>query len=178
MDFKDCLTIGKIVKPIGLKGLVKVISLSDFPERFFDCGDVYLFDEKKSAFHKNKTSSTHVFKIRECSQGNGFLRLGFSSYDKIEDIQELVGSLVMIAESERAQLEEGQFYYYELIGLEAYDKDKLLGKIDSIVDYGSGDLFRIIDNGKELLIPFRKEFVKEIDLESKRVQLELIEGFI
>jgi len=166
------------VKPIGLKGLVKVISLSDFPERFFDCGDVYLFDEKKSEFHKNKNGCNQVFKIRECNQGNGFLRIGFLNYDTIEDITELVGSLVMIEESKRTELDEGQFYYYELIGLDAYDKERFLGKIDSIVDYGSGDLFRIIDNGKELLIPFRKEFVREIDLKNNKVHLDLIEGFI
>lgn len=177
MDYQNCLSIGKIVKPIGLKGIVKVISLSDFPERFLKCGIVYLFDERAASFLKSRNGGSLNFEIKECSHGNGFLRIGFKGYDRIEDVTELIGSIIMIDEKERVELEEGQFYFYDLIGLEVYDKGSFIGKIDSVVDYGSGDLFRILNDGKEILIPFMKEFVKEIDLSGKRINVELIEGF-
>jgi 16S rRNA processing protein RimM len=172
------LSIGKITKPIGIKGLVKVISLSDFPERFFECEKVYLYDEKKGSFIFNVPDNSYDFEMRECNAGNSFFRIGFKHYEKIEDVAPLVGSLLMIDEKDRVELPEGQYYYYELIGADLYDGDAYVGKIESIVDYGSGDLFKVINDGMEILIPYRSEFVKEIDLASNKVVVELIEGFL
>lgn len=177
LDYQRCLSIGKIVKPIGIKGAVKVISLSDFPERFLKSKSVYLFDEKTGSFIKNHFMGGLDFEICESSIGNGFFRVGFSGYNRIEDVSDLIGAIVMIDETDRYELKEGRYYYYDLVGLEVYDKGSMIGKVDSIVDYGSGDLFRVVNEGKEILIPFMKEFVKEIDLKGKRIDVELIEGF-
>jgi len=46
------------------------------------------------------------------------------------------------------------------------------------VNYGSGDLFNVEYRGKEVLIPFRDEFIKKIDLKNRRIDTELIEGFL
>lgn len=48
----------------------------------------------------------------------------------------------------------------------------------SILNYGSGDLFNIKYEDKEVLIPFNKEFVKNIDVKNKRIDVQLIEGFL
>lgn len=177
LEYQKCLSIGKIVKPIGIKGEVKVISLSDFPERFLKSKSVYLFDEKAGSFVKNNNMGGFDFEIRESSVGNGFFRIGFFGFNMIEDVSALIGSIVMIDEKDRYELKEGSYYYYDLVGLEVFDKGSLIGKVDSVVDYGSGDLFRVVDEGKEILIPFMKEFVKEIDLKGNRIDVELIEGF-
>lgn len=176
MKFEDCLTVGKILKPVGLKGIVKVISLSDFPERFFGFRKFYLYDERKKDFHANKKNESVNFVTRSCETAGDFYRIGFEGYDRIEDVEPLVGSLLLIDETERMPLPEGRYYYYDLVGLGVYEKGKHLGIIDAVVDYGSGDIFRVMREGKELLIPFKDEFVKEIDLKNRKVEVELIEG--
>lgn len=84
----------------------------------------------------------------------------------------------MIDEKDRVKISEGSYYFYDLIGCEVFDKDKLIGKVKSVVNYGSGDLFNISAGGKEILIPFRKEFINKIDTDKKRIDATLIEGFI
>ncbi len=177
MNYSDCLAIGKIVKPVGLKGRLKVILLSDFPEKFCERKELYLFDEVSGRFLTGNDNS-HLFRVVECSYSGKYIRIGFEGYDSIEEITKLVGALVMIDEDKRADLKEGLYYYYDLIGLQAECNDKIIGKIEAVVDYGSGDLFKITDGKKEILVPFRNEFVKNIDLKNNRVVLDLIEGFV
>jgi 16S rRNA processing protein RimM len=84
----------------------------------------------------------------------------------------------MIPEKNRVILEDGSFYFYELINAEVFEKDELLGKVLSVQNYGSGDLINVKHNDKEILIPLNKEFIKKIDIANKRVEVELIDGFL
>ena len=84
----------------------------------------------------------------------------------------------MIDEKDRVKIDKGSFYFYELVGSEFYDKGILIGKVKSVVNYGSGDLFNIDTNGREILIPFLKEFIVNIDIKKKRIDADLIDGFI
>lgn len=177
MEFEKCLSIGKIVKPVGIKGLVKVISLSDFPEKFFERHTVFLYDEKKRAFAVHPQNKSEEFRIRECHAVKDSFRMGFEGFDDISKVQDLVGSLIMIDEKDKVQLPDGRYYYYELIGIEVFDKGESIGRISEVVDYGSGDLLKVDCNGKVVLIPFRDEFVKSVDTKSGRAEVDLIDGF-
>ncbi|MBX7043448.1 MAG: ribosome maturation factor RimM [Ignavibacteria bacterium] len=177
MEFEKCLSVGKIVKPVGIKGLVKVISLSDFPDKFFERHSVFLYDEKKRAFAVHPVNKGEEFRIKECRAIQDTFRVGFEGYNSINDVQDLIGCLIMIDEKDKAQLPEGRYYYYELIGLEVLDKGEKIGRISEVVDYGSGDLLKVDSDGKEVLIPFRDEFVKLVDMKSGRVEVDLIDGF-
>lgn len=170
--------LGILQKPVGLKGMMKMSSLSDFPERFKLLGEVYLFDRKAGKFFTNPSDSTQIFRVKECTPFREHYRISFEGHERVESITAFAGAEVMIDEDERVDPGDENFFYYDLIGLDFYDKGKLLGKVEAIVDYGSGDLFRIRSGKSELLIPFVRDFIKEIDISGGRINADLIEGFI
>ena len=68
--------------------------------------------------------------------------------------------------------EEGEFYYVDLVGLEAVDEaGATFGRIANVVNYGAGDLLEIVllDGGKRELVPFKLEYVPEVDLAGEKV---------
>lgn len=170
------ISIGKIVKPVGLKGNIKAVYLTDFPDRFLELKNVCLFDEKNNFFYENKESSFD-FIISECKVSNSFVNLKLVGIDRKEDADKLKNLIIMIREDLRIKIPDDQFYFYEIINADVYDKDKFLGKLEKVVNYGSGDLLIVNFNNTELMIPLRKEFIVKIDLKNKRIDTDLIEGF-
>lgn len=178
LDINNFIAIGKITKTIGIKGNLKIISLTDFPDRFLKLKKIFLFNEVTKQFLLNESDGNYGFEISECKVFDTYINIKFEGYNSIEKSGELKNSILMIDEKKRLKLEDGSFYFYELIGSEIFDKGVLIGMIVSIVNYGSGDLFSVIKDDKEILIPFRKEFVKNIDVIKKRIDVELIDGFL
>ena len=175
---KNFIAIGKIVKTIEIKGNLKIIPLTDFTERFYTTHMVYLFNEKENNFFVNGFTGGKEFAISESKVFENYVNVRFDLFNSIERSKELIDLILMIDEKDRIKLEEGNFYYYELVGCDVYENDVKLGRINSIQNYGSGDLFNIQYGDREILIPFNKEFVKEIDTAKKRVDVKLIDGFL
>lgn len=68
--------------------------------------------------------------------------------------------------------EDGEFYHVDLVGLEAVDEAGVpFGKIANVVNYGAGDLLEVVlsDGGKRELVPFKFEYVPDVDIEGARV---------
>ena len=63
----------------------------------------------------------------------------------------------------------------DLIGLSVYDKDTLKGKVVEILKTDLYDIL-VIDVNKRHMVPNIKEFIKNIDIENKRIEIEYIEG--
>lgn len=177
-ELKDLIAIGKIVKTIGIRGNLKVIPLTDFPDRFYGTKKFLLFNEKDNHFQINEILGGYDFAFSECKVFDKYINLKLDHYDSIEKSRELVNFIIMVNEKDRVKLDDGTYYFYELIDSDVYDRDRLIGNVISILNYGSGDLFNIKYEDKEVLIPFNKEFVKNIDVKNKRIDVQLIEGFL
>ncbi|MBL8007550.1 MAG: 16S rRNA processing protein RimM [Ignavibacteria bacterium] len=175
MDRNNFIAIGKIVKTIGIKGNLKVVYLTDFPERYKTLEKVFLFDEDKNVFLTNGKSVYFYFTEKKIS--DKYINVKFRDYDSIEKSRELINGFIMIEEKDKVKLNEGIYFYHDLTGCEVYDKGKFIGIVNSVVNYGSGDLFSVKTEIKEILIPFRKEFIEKIDTVNKRIDADLIEGF-
>ena len=74
-------------------------------------------------------------------------------------------------------MDEDTYYWFDLIGIEVYTKtEEFLGRIESILETGSNDVYVVKKHEKEVLIPALKSVVLEIDLEHKLMQVDLPEG--
>ena len=95
----------------------------------------------------------------------------------INDIEKYKGHSLKVAEENLNDLDEGEFYYHEIIGLEVYEGDNLIGTIKEILQPGANDVWVVKRKGKrDLLLPYIPPVVLNIDIPNNRVDVELLEG--
>ena len=79
-----------------------------------------------------------------------------------------------------SELEENEFYFHEIIGCRVFDENNmLLGEVVEILTPGANDVWVIKgENGKEILIPYIADVVKNVDVQNKKIDIEIMEGLI
>ena len=101
----------------------------------------------------------------------------FKGMYHINDIEKYRDFSLKVAEEDLTDLEDGEFYYHEIIGLEVYENDVLLGTIKEILQPGANDVWVVKRKGKrDLLLPYIPPVVLAIDIEQGRVDVEIPEG--
>lgn len=158
----------------GIKGEARVISKTDFAEERYKPGNkLYLFlpDTKSDPLELTvKSHRTH----------KSFDLLTFEGYENINQIEKMKGGILKISEDQLGDLEENEFYYHEIIGctVETLDGEEV-GKIKEILSPGANDVWVIkAKGGKEILIPYIEDVVKEVNVEEKLVKINAIEGLL
>ena len=162
------IRVGKITTTHGHRGALKVVPYTDYPERFEELERVYLVDGDLKL----------DFTIKSVKYQKDNLILEIEEIADMDQAEKYKGKYLFIAEDQLRKLPEGRYYIFELIGLEVYEKEELLGKITDVIQTGSNDVY-VVRRGqgkKDILIPALKQVVKDIDLEKKRMQVELLEG--
>ncbi len=164
------ITIGKAVKPCGVKGEMKIEPMTDFPERFKTLRRVYLVSPA------GKEVACEVKTVRYAGSVPCLL---FGGYDSPEKARALNGWLIKIPEEEAVPLPEGAYYWFELIGMEVFSESgEKLGKIVDIFKTGSNDVYVMKQGKKETYSPATKEIVKQVDRKTRRMVVHLIDGLM
>lgn len=160
------LLTGKIVGVFGLKGELKVISESD-TNRFIKDNELYL-GKNETKLQKVKVSSSRVHK--------GMYLVTINDLFDINLVEKYVGLNFYIDREEMDDLEDGEFYLDDLIGLKVINQNKeVLGPVVEVLDLYHPVIEIELKNGKKILMPFVKEYVKGVDEEY--IYIEEIEGF-
>lgn len=165
--------VGKIVNTHGIRGEVRVISKTDFAEERYAPGNtLYIFKEGANEPIKVVVDSHRIHK--------NFDLLTFEGMHSIQDVEHFKGSLVKIDETQLTELDEGEFYFHEIIGCKMYtDQMEEIGTIREIIATGANDVWVVKRKvGKDLLIPYIEEIVKEINIEEKTVIITPMEGLL
>lgn len=104
----------------------------------------------------------------------------FKGIDTLNDILEYKGALVFVDESAaREFLEEDEFLIDELVGLDVYDGETKVGAIVGVSNNGASDLLSVKTESKNIcLVPFVKAIVLSVDIKSRRIQINNIEGLL
>jgi len=165
------ISFGKITKPHGLAGEVKLLPHSRTMDSFSEITRIYI---------ENKSSDTpQEFNITSFSFHKNTAILELHGVDSREQAQSLSGREVYIEESELGELEEDEFYFLELIGLEAFTDDgTYLGKVEDIMERTIQNILIIKNGEKELLIPMADPIVKEVNLEEGKIVITPIKGML
>lgn len=157
------VTIGKILKPFGVRGQVRVESLSDVPDRFEGLDSVTLICTNGDHVVTNVQSVRQV--------GEGYI-LGFSAFSTPETASGFRGALIQIPEQPDLPREPDTFYQFELMGLHVEDQQgQPVGTVEDILDFPHQQVFVIKHDGREWLLPARKEMIDSIDIAKKRLRL-------
>ncbi len=164
------ITIGKAIKPFGVKGEMKIAPMTDFPGRFKDLGRVYLVSPA------GKEIACAVKSVRYAGEVPLLL---FEGYDSPEKARALNGWLVKVPEEEAVPLPEGQYYQYELIGMEVLSESgEKLGFIVDIFETGSNDVYVMKSGRKEIYLPATKEVIKQVDRKARQMVIHLMAGLM
>lgn len=164
MSNTELITVGKIVAPHGVRGDVRIIPLTDFPDRFYDLKTVFVEDGAQLT-------------IEAVRQHKKFVLLKFAGYDSMDAAQTLRGKTLKIKREDVVKLPEGQYYIFDIVGLNVFTEEGVsLGSITDVLQPGSNDVYVVEQHDKkELLIPAIKEVVKKIDIEGKQMIVKLQE---
>ena len=163
MTAGEFLTVGRVLAPWGMKGEVKAEVMTEFPERFSPPGELYI------------EGCPVTIERSRWQKGKVILKL--VSVNTVEDAEKLRGQPLDIHESQIYPLSEGQYYQFQLIGLEVWTGGgEFLGNIRDILPTGSNDVLLVKGERGELLIPAIEDVVKTVELEAGRVVVELVQG--
>lgn len=161
------MDIGVIVRPFGIKGEVKVKLFTDFPEQRFAIGN------EVTLSYANQTT---VLKVDSFRLHQGFALVRFEHLHNINDIEHFRNATISIDKEMLHELDEDEYYYFELVGLSVFEDGELLGEVSEIVDSLAHPILRVKTMGKDLLIPYVDAFVLDVDMKQKRMDVRLIEG--
>lgn len=163
--------VGTIVNTHGIKGELKVVPITDFPEDRFKSGS-------KLFFKKNKT--TEEFIVESARKHKQFVLLKLKGYDNINDVEKYVKSELFAEGELTSELNDGEFLYKQIIGLKVVDKELgEIGQITEIMELGSNDVWVVKGTKyKEVLLPYIKDVIKKVDLDKKVVEVEIPDGLI
>ena len=167
---KEKLEVGQIVNTFGIKGFVKVYPYVDDISRFDDLKNVYI----KSKKEENK------LEIEEVKYQKNMVLIKFKGIETVEQAQNLRNAYVEIDRADAIKLEEGQYFIADLLGLDVFvDNGDKLGILDDIFNNGSTDIYVVKNElGKQFLLPYIDDVIKDIDLENGKITVHLIEGLI
>src|SRR5262249_28436770 len=92
------------------------------------------------------------------------------------DAEKYVGADVRIPRSELLPPEEGSFFTFQLKGCRVFTAGEEIGAVVDVLDLGGTTVLQVDQNGKETLIPFASSYLKRIDLDQRRIEVDLPEG--
>jgi 16S rRNA processing protein RimM len=158
----DFLLIGKVAKPHGLCGQVKVQSYASSHESFLAGRKVYL-----SQGEEMRELVLSEVKVRPRS-----LFLSFQGVDDRQQAEGLSGASLYIGKKDLKTLPEGEYYWYQLIGSRVYnDQGRFLGIMEGIFPTAAHDIWVIRDGKKELLLPAVGDFVASVNIPQGEIRV-------
>lgn len=161
------LIVGKLVAAQGLQGELRVYPDSDFPERFLEPGDRWLWQPGP---HQPQPVQ---LKAGRSLDNKGLYVVKFASITNRNQAEAVVGFYLLVPEGDRPQLEAGEFHVADLIGLPVYDQasQTLIGHVTRLFPAGH-DLLEVTPaEGNPLLIPFVEAIVPVVDLAQGRIEI-------
>ncbi len=167
---QEYLEVGQIVNTNGLKGLLKINPFTD---------DITRFERLKTIFIEHKKELLE-FEIESVRYQKKQVLLKLKGIDTIEEAEKYREDYLKINRNKEEKLPEDTYYIVDLIGLDIYTEGgELLGKLDDIFSTGSNDVYVVKNSeGKQILLPAISDVIKNIDLEQKKIVVNLIEGLL
>jgi 16S rRNA processing protein RimM len=162
------LVIGRVIKPHGVLGEVRVEIITELPERFTWLKTIYVGE-----------ASPQPVGVESVRFHKDFALIKFEGCDSREAAVELRNQLLLVPEDEAIPLEEGEYYLYQLEGLEVYtDEGEHLGQLVEVVETKANNVFVIHGPRGEVLLPDTEEVVLDIDFENGRMEVHLLPGLV
>ncbi len=162
------LAVGRVLRPHGVRGELRVATLTDYPERVLQLRQVYLGPEHQS--YAVRAARLHQ---------DGFLLLLEGCSDRAS-AETLRGLVVEISVADAVPLEEGEYYHFQLLGVRVEtEAGAYLGEIvDVFTVPGTNDVYVVHGPQGEVLLPAIHDVVVMMDLEARRLVIRPLPGLL
>jgi 16S rRNA processing protein RimM len=152
----------------GYRGWVRLIPLTDFPERFFNLDKVFVT--------RGKTCCE--YRIEQVKQYKQFILLKFKEISEMNAASALKGAFLQLTSAQLVKLPADTYYIFDLLGMKVYTtRQEYLGELKDVLLTGANDVYVVEpEEGRSILIPALKQIVKEVDVRNRRMLVDLPEG--
>jgi 16S rRNA processing protein RimM len=154
--------VGKILTGHGLKGYVKVKSLSGESEHLLRLKTVHVGSSEKRL----------PFEVQDVRAAAGLVLVKLAGVDDRNAADELRGQLIWVPRKNASSLGEEEYYAADLVGCRLFQGHNLIGRVLAVPEGGGGDFLEVESpEGKVLIIPFSRHFVGKVDIAAGRIEL-------
>ena len=181
-DLPETIAVGRILRPHGLRGEVAVEVLTDAPRRLDPGSSLLLVREGEPpvpvlvAARRTPGGPEKAPPAHRARRAVELLRL--AGIDDREGADRLRGGWLEIERSRVPPAPPGTYYRYELVGCRCVSGGEDLGEVVEVVEDGGGLLLLVSDGRREVPVPFVARFLRTVDVEHARIELELPPGLI
>jgi 16S rRNA processing protein RimM len=168
----ELVAVARVAKARGVRGEVAADVLTDFPERF---------DGLEELIAVAPTGERRRLRLEGHWFHAGRVILKFEGYDTPEAAAGLAGTELTVPEDEAVELEEDEFYDWQLVGCRVETVGgETVGAVAEVLHYGGGAPVLVIrdERGRENLVPFAESICVEVDVEGKLIRVDAPEGLI
>jgi 16S rRNA processing protein RimM len=161
--------LGEIVATHGVAGWLKLNPYNKQTNALTPAREIWL--------EKDRTRWTHEIAMSRAHKNQILLKL--SGVDRIDDAQQRVGSVLYVAEGDLGSLAAGEYYHYQVIGLEVFDTTgELIGVVTRTWSTPAGELYVVAGAFKEHLIPAVREIIEKVDFVARKMIINPPEGLL
>ena len=168
----EYVSLGTIKDSFGLDGTLKIFSTTNMSKKRYAKGSKVFLVNPQTGEKEEK----EVLAFRH-SEPFDFVKL--NGIDNPEDAKALKGYEIQVIKDKK-DLEKDTYFYSDLRGCQIVDdKGNLLGIVKEVEEFPAQLTLRVKRNGKpDFFVPFIKQFIKDVDIENKRILIEIIEGLL
>ncbi|MCF8067223.1 MAG: ribosome maturation factor RimM [Desulfobacterales bacterium] len=164
----NLISVGKIIGAHGIKGDLKIYSYAE---------DLSVFEQDGTILIRTTDGREKRYPVLWAKPHSRTVLLSLESVNGRDQAEALKGAELFIEKESLPSLEDGTYYWADLIGLDVFTADENhLGILVSIMPTGSNDVYVVKGKAGETLVPALESVVLEIDLDKKMMRVELPEG--
>lgn len=166
----DLIAIGRISKPIGTRGEVKVLPLTHDKQRFVNLPAAWLGHDAANVELKK------ILKVRIDAKQ---VVLNFNGIETIEEAEKIRDLYLFIPKDDVVKLQNGSYFVDDVIGCEVVTEQQVnVGVITDLLSLRMNDLWVVKKDTKEILIPAVKAIIRQVDVKNRRVTINAIDGLL
>lgn len=170
----ELVSIGKVINVRGLKGELKIDSLTDFSALRYKKGNRIILEDETN-------NQVFEFTVKNYFNDGRFDYVQFEEINDVDKAREYLGFYLKINVDTTKIKDKNSFYYHQLVGCDVIDhNNRLIGVVEKVEDIGPHHILRIKTDFKknDILVPFLWQFLENVDVKKRQIKLKEVEGLI
>jgi 16S rRNA processing protein RimM len=164
--------VGRVRRPHGIRGEVRVEILTDYPERLVQRDSLYLA-------HPQSPDEVKQYPLESVRPHKGILLVKLGGIDDRDAAEELRGMLIQVPFEEAVPLEEGEYYHFQLIGMDVEtETGEWLGRVADVLATGAHDVYVVRGPRGEVLLPAIEDVILELNTERRKMVVRPLPGML